>query len=817
MDTTTLFTWLNKGNAFANIRNGRSYAQVTAQKKLLPVPAACVRKTPDRNANAMKKVHNFPQRPKVSALKNGFSAQVRSTTPCVTVPACAGKKLTQAHHKSFTKYKPNVESLTLTNRFQALPVEEPNLEHSNVHTLDIKSPQNYTKATQLPQWNNISLDKAISHKNVLPAPPSMVISKPAKPEIAQIKVTKGDLTLGMINAADDISADNMLHGQFDSHMASGQTKNVPEDVWQNRLYSKDYKACVYQNGDNFGYIPLNDLHVYKGPEIQWKSLPDIWQANKLIRETKVPNFLNCRIPVKTQLNPDKWRSYLTHYWDQQLPDLIQYGFPLDFNRDSNLVSTHVNHTSAIEHEKHIDQYIAEELKYGALYGPFEDTPIPVHVSPLMTRAKQNSDKRRTIVDLSWPKNASVNAAVQKNVYLGSHFVLKYPSLDDITTELRKLGPGALIYKVDISRAFRHIRIDPGDIDLLGIRHKSLFLDGSLPFGFRLGSGIFERCSDAIRYIMKNFGHNALMNYIDDLIYIGLPSKIYNSYSQLLSLLKELGLEISQSKLVPPSTSVVCLGIQVNTVARTLSIPDEKLAEIRQLCEQWVHKKNCTKNQLQSLLGSLLYITRCVRPARNFLNRMLQILRDNVHTNFITLSHHFFQDLEWFRVFLHQFNGVTFYDNKLIHHEVNLDASLNGLGACFGNEVYALPLPVNFMNLHITQLEMLNVVVALKVWANIWANKRIKISCDNLAVVEILKSGKTRDPFLATCAKNIWLITAMFNIDIILIHVPGVNNQVADLLSRWTITSNPQSKLMQILPQFQWIDTHIDLTKLNYFI
>ena len=122
-----------------------------------------------------------------------------------------------------------------------------------------------------------------------------------------------------------------------------------------------------------------------------------------------------------------------------------------------------------------------------------------------------------------------------------------------------------------------------------------------------------------------------------------------------------------------------------------------------------------------------------------------------------------------------------------------------------------------MNLHITQLEMLNVVVALKVWAKIWANKRIKISCDNLAVVEILKSGKTRDSFLATCARNIWLITAIFNIDIIIIHDPGVSNQVADLLSRWTVTSNPQNKLMQMLPQFQWIDTHIDLTKLNYFI
>ena len=105
-------------------------------------------------------------------------------------------------------------------------------------------------------------------------------------------------------------------------MAFAQTKNVPHEVWENRFHSKDYNACVHQNGDNFGYIPLNDLHIYKGPAIQWNSLPDIWQANKLIRESKVPNFLNCCIPVKTQLNSDNWRSYLTHYWDQQLPDLI---------------------------------------------------------------------------------------------------------------------------------------------------------------------------------------------------------------------------------------------------------------------------------------------------------------------------------------------------------------------------------------------------------------------------------------------------------------------------------------------------------------
>ena len=98
---------------------------------------------------------------------------------------------------------------------------------------------------------------------------------------------------------------------------------------------------------------------------------------------------------------------------------------------------------------------------------------------------------------------------------------------------------------------------------------------------------------------------------------------------------------------------------MNAVECTLSIPHEKLLEIKQLCDQWASKINCTNNQFQLLLGSLLYITRCARHARKFLNRMLQILRDYVYNNFITLSHQFYQDLNLFRVFLHQFNGATF--------------------------------------------------------------------------------------------------------------------------------------------------------------
>ena len=163
--------------------------------------------------------------------------------------------------------------------------------------------------------------------------------------------------------------------------------------------------------------------------------------------------------------------------------------------------------------------------------------------------------------------------------------------------------------------------------------------------------------------MKCHGHNALLNYIDDLIYIGLPSKIHESYAFLLSLLQDLGLEVSQKKLVPPSTEVVCLGILINTVDKTISIPSEKLQEIKVMCETWKHKKSCTRTQLQFLLGSFLYITKCVRPARSFLNRMLQVLRDHSQVSPFPLTQAFHQDLNWFLTFLHQYNGVTYFDHK----------------------------------------------------------------------------------------------------------------------------------------------------------
>ena len=434
-----------------------------------------------------------------------------------------------------------------------------------------------------------------------------------------------------------------------------------------------------QTGHKFGFIPMGEL------DVPFTTTPsklniDPLALHKVIKASGEYNFKNCQINVKSQLNPDVWDEFLEGYWDSQLPLFIRFGFLLDFDRNSKLESHSKNHASAKNYPQDVQAYLKEEMEYNAILGPFDQTPLNnMHTSPFMTREKSNSTNRRVIIDLSFPQGKSVNTGSAKDIYLGTPFVLKLPTIDHITKQIRSLGKGCMIYKNDIKRAFRHVKLDPRDYDLLGLCQYKWFLDTCLPFGFRHGSALFQRLSDAVRHMMRQRGHDVI-NYIDDILGIELPSRVDASFDALSSLLERLGFEISHNKLVTPATCVNCLGVLVNTKDFTLAVPNQKMQEILQKCQTWRQKNSCTKRQLQSLLGSLLFISKCVRSSRFFLNRLLDVLRSMHDKDEVALTPEAQRDINWFQKFLPSFNGVAIFDHRPIAHEIELDACLQGVGA-----------------------------------------------------------------------------------------------------------------------------------------
>ena len=187
-----------------------------------------------------------------------------------------------------------------------------------------------------------------------------------------------------------------------------------------------------------------------------------------------------------------------------------------------------------------------------------------------------------------------------------------------------------------------------------------------------------------------------------------------------------------------------------------------------------------------LLGKLLYIQTCVKPARTFVNRILTLFRDNCDKKTIMLDDQFHKDIEWILKFLPTFNGITFMHKSEIDttKTLYLDACLTGLGAIWRDRFYAAPVPeIPDFDTSIVHLEMLNIVVAPRVWGHFWQHSLITIFCDNQAVVSVVDTSKTRDPFLGLCIRNIWLLTARWDIQLLVKHIPGNKNYIADTLSR----------------------------------
>ena len=137
----------------------------------------------------------------------------------------------------------------------------------------------------------------------------------------------------------------------------------------------------------------------------------------------------------------------------------------------------------------------------------------------------------------------------------------------------------------------------------------------------------------------------------------------------------------------------------------------------------------------------------------FLNRMSALLHENHSLNRIKFNKNFKRDLKWFNTFLTVLNGVSFlqYPNTKVIHP---DACLTGLEAIYDVQVHALQLPESWHNCNIAHLDMINILVALKVWQ--WAGPIILINCDNQAVVSFLNNARSRDHMLWLSMPEIFL-------------------------------------------------------------
>lgn len=518
--------------------------------------------------------------------------------------------------------------------------------------------------------------------------------------------------------------------------------------------------------------------------------PEFCDLYMKIKQWNLPNFLGARIPLKSDLIIPAWESYLTNYHDKLLCQFLNYGWPVGYNSDTPPRSVDENHQSARKNLSHVKKFVNTELAHNALVGPFKSQPFTpwCRVSPLMTRDKKDSHEKRIIVDLSFPANASVNAAIDPTNHLGKNVTYTLPTIADLVAQLQRYGNGAYFWKADLSRAYRQLRVDPLDTPLLAIQVEAeLYLDLCPPFGCRTSAALCQRVANAITYILGKEEHHVLA-YLDD---YGACHPSHQTatiaYKRFKQLAAELGLQLADHKSLPPATSMEWLGYVVDSTEMSVTIPQAKLQEVLQECQVWLSRSRASKKMIQKIVGKLIFISNCVHPGRKFVSRILATLSHMGDREWTTISDHFKADVRWFYEYARQANGVYLCSPIKKTYEIECDSSLIAGAGTTNCHYYAW----QYTEAHVSrfpqiyQLEAVNLLLAYKTLAPTFQEKPAKVIVwtDNSASSFALQTGRTKDLVLSACARELWLIASRLNHQVEIRHKKGALLPLPDALSR----------------------------------
>ena len=422
-------------------------------------------------------------------------------------------------------------------------------------------------------------------------------------------------------------------------------------------------------------------------------------------------------------------------------------------------------------------------------GPFQSPPIAnLQCSPLGVVPKKDGTWR-IIMDLSSPHGSSINDFISKDDY-----TLHYTTFDHALNLVARYGQNALMAKLDIKHAFRLCPVRLEDRELLGIHWKGQFyVDLRLPFGLRSSQYLFNRLADAFQWILThNYNIQDLMHYLDDYFTVGPPnsSLCANNVRTIVHVASTVGIPLAPEKLEGPSTRLVFLGIMIDTTSMETSLPADKLGGLLAELQSWSSCKKCQKRERLSLIGKLNFACRVIPAGRIFLRRLIDLsTTDKLPHHHITTNCEARRDIAWWLRFLPSWNGRAIipdpYWTKSPDLELFTDASgALGYGIYFMGHWIPNPWPPVLQDRSIQWKEIYPIALACLLWDHHWSGKKLLFHCDNQSVVDIWASGTSRDPLNR---HSIFFSGATNHFTVLVSHIAGTDNSIADSLSRLQIT------------------------------
>ncbi len=456
------------------------------------------------------------------------------------------------------------------------------------------------------------------------------------------------------------------------------------------------------------------------------------------------------------------------------------------HRDSSCLPSASRNRAAVRRK------LGKEIEAGRVAGPFAERPLPrLQCSPIGLVPKKAPGEFRLIHHLSYPVGKSINDGIPKE-----SCAVQYTKFDRAVELAANHGKGALLAKCDVKSAFRLLPVHPDDFELLGFKFEGkYYFDKALPMGASVSCSLFEMFSSFLEFKINSISNaNSVLHYLDDFLFVGPPNseKCKILLSSFQSVCEVLGVPLAPEKTEGPSPIITFLGLEIDTVKQQVKVPADKLKTLRNLITATLGSEARSLQSIQSLIGSLNFVTRAIRPGRPFTRRLIDLTKGlSRASDKVQVGSGARKDLSMWLEFLSNYNGASFFLEPCFTTSVDLKLFTDAAGGIgYGAYLQGHWLQERWANdilranLSIAFLELYPIVAAVTCWGDLMANKKVEFWTDNKAVVAIINCQTSRCPHIMSLVRCLVLQCLSYNILFKAIHVPGVENSIADSLSRF---------------------------------
>ncbi|VDI69819.1 Hypothetical predicted protein [Mytilus galloprovincialis] len=383
-------------------------------------------------------------------------------------------------------------------------------------------------------------------------------------------------------------------------------------------------------------------------------------------------------------------------------------------------------------------------------------------------------------------------------------------------------PGMWTTSLDLSDAYFHIPISKTYRKYLRfVWNNKVFQFKALPFGLSTAPLAFTKIMQAAIAHLHSLSiqiHSYPGRFPSQGI---LPNQIEGSDRFLvINCFLSLGFLISWKKSeIIPSQDFVFLGEHFLTSVGLVLPPEEKFTKLCQKIHLFLTVQSVTARQFLQLLGLLNSLADVIplgrlhiRPLQFYLHK-LWIAASQEWEALIPITQPLFPHLQWWLVRENVMRGLCLFP-QVPSLTLFTDASTLGWGAYLEGLTISGVWSPDLLEEHINVLEMKAVLFALNHFQMSLKNQSVILATDNTTVVAYLKNqGGTHSPSLYQIARDILLLCFQLQVHLVVRHIAGHLNILADTLSRSLAPVNTEWELLQVVFKavtLHWGSPQIDL-------